>query len=247
MKTSVNTILYFFQLIFLCKCHYIQKCCDRKKQLAQNFDTCVDFDGSEGIEIYDMNDNNYDKDGIHLVKASENFTHHIWWLPQDMKFVSSKTLSGHKLGLEEIPFTDLTDIKFLYNKMYPCPLSEREIVPFNDYVFILENGSLLITNIEDNVRPKTTIFPYTSYCLDRVKGYSVLGHSFAILLCPCLYMPCVRMCCPWKHYLNFTKVSETCQYSNNISLKWNLKYKDDTYEEKSKFPGEKFYFLQIFL
>lgn len=245
-KAIINIALHFFQFIFICRCQYIQKCCDKKKQLALNFDTCIDFD-EKSIENYEYEtDEELDKNGIHLVKAGENDSHGIWWLPPDIKFISSKNQhSGYKLV--EIPFNDLTDIKFSYNTKCPCEPSEREIVPFTDYVFIMENGSLLITGVDDNVRPKTMMYPYSSYCLDRVsligtnqrprRSSHILDHSFAILLCPCLYMPCVRMCCKWKHFLNFTKIPETCQHSANISLIWNLRYKDKMYQEKDKFPG----------
>lgn len=247
MKSNITLLLQFLQLIFLCECHYIQKCCDRRKQLTLDFDSCIEFDGNDGIESYETG-NIYDKDGIHLVKSGENDSHHIWWLPPDIKFVSSQSHAS-RFKIVQIPFNELTDMKFLFNKSHPCSVKEREVVPFTDYVFILENGSLLITNIEDNVRPKTMLFPFNSYCVDRVsllsseqkKGRSsrILDHSFAILLCPCLYMPCVRMCCKWKHHLNISQTPETCEYSPNIALKWNLRYKDDSFEEiPTRAPGD---------
>ncbi|XP_065201057.1 G-protein coupled receptor Mth2-like [Planococcus citri] len=251
MKANINLLLHVFQLIFICKCSYIQKCCDRRQQLDVNFETCIDFDGNDGVEMYETG-STYDKDGIHFVKNGENDSHHVWWLPPDIKFISSKSQSpGFKVV--QIQFSELTDMEFLFNKTYPCSITEREIVPFADYVFILENGSLLITNTEDNVRPKTILFPYNSYCVDRVSRLSknqrkgrpghIYDHSFVILLCPCLYMPCVRMCCKWKHFLNVSKTPETCEYSPNITLKWNLKYKDDSFEEVAK-PPEKYSTVQ---
>lgn len=234
VKFSVAFIL-ILKLTFV-RCFYIQKCCSREQQLDRAFRHCINFDGNEGIEKYETNTTYYDKDGVNFIKLGQSDGHHLWWLPKDIRFVSSKTY-------REIPYDRVHDLQFRYNRSQPCVEPEYSIVPFNDNVFLLDNGALLVTDVDDNLRPKTVIYPAYTYCLDRVsltkisrevRSTPTIEHSFAILLCPCLVLDCVRLCCQRKFFLNVTNGNENCQYSHNLSPAWNLTYADYDGEEISR-------------
>lgn len=223
--------IYFILEFIFCDCYIIQKCCDKNQQLSMNFRTCIDFDDTDGIEKYETN-TSHTQEGIHFIKLGEQDKHHIWWLPPEIQFLSSNQSLGSIF--KPLPISAIQNVEFSFNQKNPCDDFARTIVPFSDHVFLLDNGSLLMTGIIDNVRPETMAFPYYTYCLDRVSliespkrvSSYMIDHSFVILLCPCLILPCVQMCCSRKCYLNVNGTKEKCEYSSQISTTWNLNYID---------------------
>lgn len=229
-----SKIIFIFHLIVGCSCYYIQKCCELHQQLSMNFDDCIDFDGTKGIDRYEVVDQStVDLSGVNFIKMGKKDRHHIWWLPPEVQFLS-RIASG--TAFRPISIGEVRNISFLYNHKNPCSEFSEILLPFNDYVYLLDNGSLLVTGIVDNVRPETMIFPPNVYCLDRVsliptdlrrqKSTQLLDHSFAIFVCPSLAYNCIRMCCHKRNYLDVQDDVEKCEYAQTISTTWSLNYID---------------------
>lgn len=237
----ISQLLFILCLAELHSCHYIQKCCDLHQQLNQNFDACVHFDGTRGIERYDVDPGPVDPDGVNMIKLGRRSHHHIWWLPAEVQFLSA----GGPAAFQPVNVSQVRNLRFLYNRKNPCPEFSQMLLPFNDYVFLLDNGSLLVTGITDGVRPETMIFPPKAYCLDRVslgdgrrrrRSSHLLDHSFAIFVCPCLEYTCVRMCCHKRWHLSVEEGQEKCSYARQIPASWSLNYSD--YDGRAVDNGE---------
>lgn len=238
---------------------YVQKCCPRKKQLNGNFEQCIDYEGLHPFEKYDSNVTWWIEAGVNVVKMGDE-DQHIWWIPPGTRIYSpavtadktdaagdgrsSSTGASKPIIYKE----NVTDLTFAYgNGAPPCKTSDREIVPFKDDVYLLDNGQLLLTGFKDNLRPNTLMFPSSDYCIDRValinpadrqnNNAYIRDHTFVILTCPCQHMPCIRMCCPPKHYLkDGTPVS--CEYRAAIPKEWsNLTLADDEDAAKTRRSG----------
>lgn len=242
-----NKIAFIFHLIVGCSCNYIQKCCDLNEQLSMNFDDCIKFDGSHSSDWYEV-ESNVDPTGVSVIKMGRKDRQPIWWLPPGVQFLSANS-SG--TSFKPLSMGEVKNLRFLYNRKNPCQAFSEILLPFNDYVYLLDNGSLLVTGIADNVRPETMIFPQNVYCLDRVSRippdqkrqkstFHVIDHSFAIFVCPSLAYTCVRMCCHKRNHLKVEDGFEKCEYAPEIPATWSLSYID--YEGKPMENSE-FHFL----
>lgn len=178
---SFYRYLYVFSIIYIvltCESKdplngitFISKCCPEDKQLTLSLNTCVRYDDDTNI--------------------TSNASTYPWWIPENVYFLSSKNFEPLFMYSEEA--TNEASLKFSAHHSKELPCDSPEIVPFQDTVSFLDDGSLLIQTDSSN-----WTFPVTSYCADRVTfGSRSLGqdHSNVILLCPCQQAVCFRKCC----------------------------------------------------